>query len=74
MALCRCIDHQPRNKEKYTNSVNPIGYPNTSSICGIGGCLNPGLIWLTKNEYRAFTNETRIFNYSSNTTKVQVEI
>jgi len=73
MALCRCKNDRPRNKEKYIHYVQPIGYPNTSSICGKPSCSNAGLIWLTKIEYDEFLNGRRIFDYASNVTKVKVE-
>lgn len=47
MALCRCKDH-PAKRNYYTHYVEPIGFPQTSSICGItnnkGVCINPGVI------------------------------
>lgn len=73
MALCRCKSDPPRNIEEYPNYVQPVGYPNTSSICGRIGCNNPGLIWLTKVEYEQFLNGTRIFSFATNVTKVKVE-
>jgi len=76
MALCRCINHQPKNNRGnfYNHAVNPVGYPNTSSICGRTQCDNPGLIYLTDNEYASFLAGHNIFQYSHNSSKVKVEI
>lgn len=77
MALCRCkeLHNNPkgRNGNLYIQVVEPIGYPNTSSICGIKGCPNSGLIWLNQNEKIKYDNEERIFEYANNTTKIKVK-
>ena len=75
MALCRCKEH-PAKRTYYTHYVEPIGYPKTSSICGIANnkktCSNPGLIWLKEDEVQAFNNNVRIFTYDHNCSKVEV--
>lgn len=75
MALCRCKDH-PAKRNYYTHYVEPIGFPQTSSICGItnnkGVCINPGVIWLQEAEVAAFNNNVRIFTYDHNCSKVKV--
>jgi hypothetical protein len=73
MALCRCKVHPPQNIENYPNHVQPDGYPNTSSICGKGGCDDAGLIWLTRVEYGQFLNGTTILSFATNVTKVKVQ-
>ena len=78
MALCRCNEEhanpQGREGNDYVIGVEPIGYPNTSSICGRTNCENPGLIWLTKEEYLHYQQNinNRIFSYANVTTKVKV--
>lgn len=75
MALCRCSENHsdPRGRtEKYIMSVKPIGYPNTSSICGRNGCNNPGLIWLTKKELARYNRGDKFFSYASAVSKVKV--
>ena len=55
MALCRCKQNHgfPNGRSvDYVNAVEPIRYPSTSSICGRNKCENPGLIWLTKEEWK----------------------
>jgi hypothetical protein len=76
MALCRCNEKHANpkgRKEEYVKSVKPLGYPETSSICGRINCSLPGFIWLTKNEYNKYLNNERVFTYSTNATKVKVE-
>jgi len=82
MALCRCkeLHNNPTGRSNiYVIAVEPIGYPNTSSICGINAttksarCENQGLIWLTKTEKTRYDKGERIFEYANNTTKVQVK-
>jgi CCR4-NOT transcriptional regulation complex NOT5 subunit len=76
MALCRCKkNHIPRNtkKNKYFYYCEPIGYPETSSICGISECNTIGYIFLTEPEYQNFIAGQRIFTYATATTKVKVK-
>lgn len=75
MALSRCKQHgnpNGRNGNEYLENVEPIGYPNTSTICGRVNCNNSGLIWLTQNEFNLYNQGIRVFSYSNNTTKVKV--
>lgn len=77
MALSRCEKHgNPigRNGNEYTNFVEPINYPNSSTICGRNGCDNSGLIWLNKKEYEEYQNGREIFKFANNTTKVKVRL
>lgn len=71
MALCRCKNHRP--PEKYIQSASPLGYPLTSSVCGRPTCMEPGLIWLTKDEFEQYKAGSRIFKFDSAVTKVKVE-
>ena len=76
MALCRCKEKHsnPKGKnENYIDSVQPIGYPKTSSICGRKGCKNPGLIWLTSKEYELWSKGESFFTYASSVSRVEVE-
>lgn len=72
MALCRCELHP--TVPNYTHYVEPVGYPETSSICGIPNCNEPGLIWLKADEVLRFNNNpgNRIFTFDYNVTKVKV--
>lgn len=75
MALCRCENHPPRNNRTkiYNHQVEPLGYPQTSSICGGNGCRRPGLIRLTDEEFQLFEGGEDIFKYDHNCTKVRVK-
>lgn len=74
MALCRCEIHKPLGRKKeYVNYVKPIGYPNTSSICGRKKCKSPGLIWFTNEEYHNYLLGESIFSYDSAVSKVEVK-
>lgn len=73
MALCRCKQHKPKNSKRiYTHFVEPIGFPDTSSICGRKNCENSGYVWLDKNEFNEFQQGERIFKYPSAASKVKV--
>lgn len=76
MALCRCKEQHPNPIGRirvYVMSVEPIGYPKTSSICGRLDCENPGLIWLTKKEKVEYMKGERIFSFASAVSKVKVK-
>ena len=79
MALCRCKEHSPPKSGRYLNSVEPVGFPNSSSICGSpqtkkrSSCLKTGMIWLTKEEMSLYKKGIRVFNYATNVTKVEVK-
>ena len=75
MAIVRCEIHpvqQDKCKYEYMAVVNPIGYPNTAAVCGIKDCLNPGYVWLNKDDYSAYENGQRHFFMNTNTIKVKV--
>ena len=76
MALCRCKEkhHNPKGrKEDYVTCVRPIGYRETSSICGRTDCRNPGLIWLTEAENKLYLEGETVFTYATAVSKVEVE-
>lgn len=73
MALCRCTKHPPRARTRtYTHIVEPLGYPNTSSICGNEKCSSSGLIWLDTDDYISFQAGERVFPYPNAASKVKV--
>ena len=75
MALSRCKQHgNPRGRNEYLTFVEPINYPNTSTICGRNNCNNPGLVWLNKIEQEEYQNGIEIFKFANNTTKVKVKL
>ena len=73
--LCRCEVHPPRNNRLYvyTHTAEPIGYPNTSSICGNRECQNVGLIFMDGTAVAEYNRGRRIFNYATWVTKVKVK-
>ena len=76
MVSCKCKVHQPSNSgiHIYTHYGIPIGYPNSSSICGSKHCNNVGYIYMTEDEFINYvTLHKRIFNISNNGTKVKIE-
>ena len=74
MALCRCLNgyHHP-NPRRYIGYFEPVGYPNTSSICGRLNCNEPGYIWLTQNELDNFNQIDRVIKLPTASTKVKVQ-
>lgn len=75
MALCRCLkDHawpEGRKGRDYIAYVKPVGYPETSSICG--RCDNPGVIWIDNSEETAYKNGQRIFEGPNNFTRMKAD-
>ena len=66
MALARCEQcGQPHGtKNVYSKVPYPTnGYPDSGLICGITGCSNPALVWLTELEEIAYREVSqRIFS------------
>ena len=75
MALCRCEAHSPLNNRtnEYTHWVLPVGYPDTSAMCGDTLCPNPGKVYLTGDEFERFKNGQVIFRFPTNASKVKVQ-
>lgn len=72
MALCRCKTCGTRSY-RYIKYAEPVGYPKTSSICGRANCLNPGVVFLKKEEVDLHLSGQRTFSFDSNVTKVRVK-
>lgn len=63
MASVRCQLHRPASSSrKYVKSVEPVGYPSTALFCGLKRCTSPGLIWLERDELRAYADGQRRFS------------
>lgn len=76
MALVRCENHgnpKGRGDNNYVIGLKPVGYPETSAICGRSGCENPGLVWLTEEEHEEYKNGQRVFGFNTHVFKVKVE-
>jgi len=74
MALCRCLENHawPKGKKReYIAYVKPVGYPETSSICGL--CDNPGVIWIEDSEVKAYESGRRIFVGQTYVVKMKVD-
>lgn len=75
MAIVRCKEHPVRldlATNRYVRIAEPLGYPNTAAICGIGHCNERGLVWLTEEELDEFNNGNRYFRVKTYTVKVRV--
>ena len=74
MALCRCKEsHSPPKSKRYVVYAHPIGYPDTSTICGNPKCRKPGLLWLDDSESKSYQNGQRIFGGPTNMTKTKAD-
>ncbi len=73
MALSRCLErHSPPKSNRYVSYAFPLGYPNSSTICGNPNCQNPGVIWLKRDEKGKYQNGMRFFSYDSHVASVRV--
>jgi hypothetical protein len=75
MALCRCIEcGKPKGRiHRYDRYARPIGFPDTSSICGRRNCTNPGVIWLDEGESDKYLSNQRIFCGPNNFAKMRAD-
>ena len=74
MALCRCLEKHswPNGRvRKYVGYLKPLGFPETSLICGL--CDNPGVIWIEKEEIEAYKNGQRIFDGPHAFTRIKAD-
>jgi hypothetical protein len=55
----------------YVGYVLPLGYPQTSLICG--RCDNAGVIWVNKDEVSAYQNGQRVFNGPNNFARMKAD-
>lgn len=69
--IVRCDSHPSIRQPEYRHRVDPVGYPSTAAICGIGGCANPGRILLKDPEWKAYQEGKRDFGANNNFTKVR---
>lgn len=77
MAIVRCENHGlnfPRTKHPYHPiPMKPVGYPKTAAICGLINCHNPGMVFLEKDEFDAYSKGERYFSVKTYTVKIMVE-
>lgn len=65
MALARCKTHgKPEGRtHRYVRAPKPVGYPSTALVCGVEGCENPAMVWLTEEEAAAYETGTQVFAF-----------
>jgi hypothetical protein len=72
VARCATCGLMSRRLSAYSLVVEPVGYPDSSTICGSPGCENPALIWLTAWEASEFRSGRRVFSVAGRAPKVRV--
>ncbi len=75
MALVRCQQHghpKGRTADYVDVPAEPVGHPDSGVICGLKDCDNPGLVWLTREEYAAYQDGERIFGLATYAVKIKV--
>lgn len=75
MALSRCLaHHSPPRSHRYVCYAYPCGHPNSSTICGIPGCNEQGVVWLDDEEQTVYSSGQRILpGPNNNFTKMRVD-
>jgi hypothetical protein len=75
MILCRCLERNKwpkgRKGREYVAYLKTIGYPESSTICGL--CDNPGVIWIEESEEAAYIDGKRIFDGPNKFTRVKAD-
>ena len=72
VARCTFCGLTSRRLSAYSLVVEPVGYPDSSTICGSPGCENPAVIRLTAWEAAEFRNGRRVFSVAGRAPKVRV--
>jgi hypothetical protein len=72
VARCATCGLMSRRLSAYSLVVEPVGYPDSSTVCGSPGCENPSVIWLTAWEAAEFRNGRRVFSVAGRAPKVRV--
>ena len=68
--LVRCVLHSPPNGKHSAQSVEPVGYPDTSAVCG--RCDNIGMAWLSREEAGWYSEGVRVFQINNASVRVRV--
>jgi hypothetical protein len=66
--IVRCYIHPSKS---YTHSARPIGFPNTSAVCG--RCDRPGMVLLNDQEWDDYKMGQTVFSLNNNIMQVQAE-
>jgi len=77
MVLVRCEEHRPDlddDDEPWIGAVEPVGYPETAVLCGYRTHTDPepGLVFLSAEEYKAYQLGKRIFSPVGTATQIKV--
>lgn len=74
MPVARCAACGPPSRKFSAKclSAEPLGHPRSALVCGVAGCENSALLWLTAWEVAEFRDGRRIFNISGRSPKVQL--
>ena len=73
MAIARCVKCWPPGLGRaYALAVAPVGYPNTTLVCGTSGCEEPAMLWLRASEVIDYRGGRRVFTFPTRVAKVRV--
>ncbi len=77
MAICRCLEHlnlkeDKRREFEYTHYALPLGYPNSSIVCGLRHCTANAVVLLNEIEVKDFHKGIRVFRFKTLICKVFV--
>jgi hypothetical protein len=72
VAKCAACGPPPGKRGSYALACEPLGYPASTVICGVSGCENPALIWLSAWEAAEYRNGRCTFSLSGRLPKVRV--
>ena len=72
MARCAVCGPAVGKRVYYVLACEPLGYPESAVICGVAGCENPALIWLSAWEAEEYRKGRRVFSLSGRLPKVRV--
>ena len=75
MAVARCVTcvAPGRKAGAYVMACSPQGYPASGVICGVSGCEEPAVLWLSAWEAAEYRSGRRIFGLSGKLPKVQLK-
>ena len=51
-----------------------MGHPDSGLICGLGDCMKPGLVWLTKEEQEEYRAGRRFFRLNATESGVKFHV
>jgi hypothetical protein len=72
VAKCTACGRPSRKHRPYGLMVAPAGYPDSALVCGVSGCEEPAMVWLTTWEAAEYRKGRRVFNLSGRAPKVRL--